>query len=238
MPRLVEGPAREAVLDALAVLFPVDCAGCGAPDRALCSACLASLAASPTVHALAGGIPVVSALRYEGVVRSVVLALKEQGRTDAVPALARPLRTAIEGAASRAGGRLVLCPIPGTRAALRRRGYRPVDLLVRRAGFRVAHLLRHATGTAEQKSLGREDRERNLHGSLRARRPLHGLRVVLVDDVFTTGATLGEAARAVRAGGGEVVAAATLAFTPLLFPPADGLSGSARDFHSMGGYGV
>jgi ComF family protein len=223
-PPLIHVRAREAILDALAVLLPVECAGCGAPDRSLCRACLAGIAASPHEQVLADGTRVVSALRYEGVVRDIVLALKEKGRTDAVGALAAALRRAIEGAAAhatvpRAPGEpalaLELCPIPSTRAALRRRGYRPVELLARRAGFRLAPLLACVTASAPQKSLGRAEREENLRGTLRARGRIDGRRLILVDDIVTTGATLGEAARALRAAGGIVVAAATLARTPL-----------------------
>lgn len=209
---------RDAALDALAVLFPVDCVGCGAADRTLCPGCRAALLPAPVEHALADGTPIVSALRYEGIVRRILLAFKEEGRTDAARALAGPLRTAIEQAARRPGTSpgtaIELCTIPGTTRALRRRGYRPVEVLLRSAGFRSARVLERAATTAEQKSLGRGDRERNLHGSLRARGSLRGRRFLLVDDVLTTGATLGEAARAIRAGGGEVVAGATLAFTP------------------------
>jgi predicted amidophosphoribosyltransferase len=75
-------------------------------------------------------------------------------------------------------------------------------------------VLAPARRSAEQKALSIRARAANREGSLRAVRRLDGRRFLLVDDVLTTGATLGEAARALRAAGGSVVGAATLAYTP------------------------
>lgn len=230
---------REAVLDALAVLLPVECAGCGRADRALCRDCRVACAPALVVSSLGEGTPVVSALRYEGVVRAAILAFKERGRTDAARPLGRALAAAIETVAAREGGPVAgLCAVPATAAGVRRRGYHPVDLLVRAAGFRTESVLRVATATARQKTLGREERGANLRESMVARHPLGARRFVVVDDVVTTGATLAEAVRAVREAGGEVVGCATLAFTPLLFAASGHLPESARDFHRIDGYGV
>lgn len=215
---------RGALLDAWAVLMPVECAGCGTPDRALCSHCRVQLNAEPTWHRLPDGTPVMSALDYAQVPRQVILAFKEQGRTDAAGALAAALRVALHwaiGAEWAVGAEAVspasvpveLVPVPTSRASYRRRGYDPVALLLRRAGYRRSTVLRHVRSTAPQKTLDLQARRINLAGSLRAVRPLHGRTFVVVDDVSTTGATLCEAARAIRQAGGEVISAATLAHT-------------------------
>src|SRR5690606_9889047 len=139
-------------------------------------------------------------------------ALKEEGRTE----LARPLAPALRAALTAAGAGhtgLVVVPVPTSRAAMRRRGYRVVDLLARRAGVATARLLRPARRAADQRNLGRADRARNVAGSMRARAGA-GRRVVIADDVVTTGATLSEAARALAAVGVDVVAAVTVAATP------------------------
>jgi len=213
-------PLRDAMLDALAVLFPVDCAGCGAADRALCASCRAALAGPTTRRRLADGTPVVSAMRYEGVARRAILGFKEQGRTD----LARPLGTRLaEAIGAAVSGPVELAPLPPSRGSLRRRGYDPVALLLRASRLPSAAVLRRAGAGAAQKTLGRESRRSNAAGSLVARRDAGGRRFLLVDDVTTTGATIGEAARVLREAGAEVIGAATVAFTPKAI-------GSGRDF--------
>jgi predicted amidophosphoribosyltransferase len=210
---------REALLDAWAVVMPVECAGCASPDRALCTECRIRLTPEPTWHRLPDGTPVVSALDYSGAVRQVILALKEKGRTDVAGALAVPLRSAIDAAIEFAGQPSPeLALVPTSRSSFRRRGYDPVALLVRKAGLTHHAVLRHARSTAQQKTLDLESRSSNLAGSLHARRPLDGRCFILIDDVMTSGATLGEAARAIRESGGEVMGGVTVAHTARLDP--------------------
>jgi ComF family protein len=213
----------ESLNDAWSVLMPIACAGCGADDRSLCAQCLLDLVADvqvSSIPAARGDLELFSALRYERRVRRVVLALKEQGRTDAAPALSRSLATAITQALE-AHPDAELAPVPSSRAAYRRRGYDPLRLLLRRAGWRAQSVLSYSRSTHRQKTLTRADRAANLAGAFIARRDLRGRRFIVVDDIFTSGATVIEAARALAAAGGEVACAATLAFTPRLLPMRD-----------------
>lgn len=206
---------REALLDALAVLLPVECAGCGAPDRALCGSCRARLVPDVVAGRLADGTPVYSGLAYDGCARRLLLALKEDGRTGAAAPLAEALAVALRAAgAEHPEGDLEACAVPSTRSARRRRGYDPVAVLLARTGVRGARIFAPAREHRAQKSLGIAARSGNLEGVFRLRADVSGRRLLLVDDVVTTGATLLEAARVLRAGGAEVVAAVTVAATP------------------------
>jgi predicted amidophosphoribosyltransferase len=149
------------------------------------------------------------------------------------------------------GSPILLIPVPSSRASVRRRGQDPTLRIAREAAKRAARepggqhtrglagstaascvrALGHQRRVADQAGLSAADRATNLSGALRARQDLRGLRVIVVDDVITTGATLAEAARALRAAGAEVPAAALIAATerrtaaPFSGDPADGRAG-------------
>ena len=121
---------------------------------------------------------------------------------------------------ARAG--LVLVPVPSRSAMVRARGHDPTARIAAVAaahlgpGTAVARLLRQARPVADQSGLGAQDRVRNLDGALRVRQRagVRGRPVVVVDDLVTTGASVAEAARALRAEGFAVVGAAVVAATP------------------------
>jgi len=214
-----------SVAGAFAYLFPVPCVGCGVEGRALCAPCAAELSERVATREVTGVGPVTSSLRYDGVPRAALLALKEQGSTVLATHLAPPLASGVRAALAGKPG-AVLAAVPSTRAARRRRGYEPVRVLAGRAGIRLSPLFAAARPHAVQKGLGVGDRTRNLEGVFTLARPVAALRVVLLDDVLTTGATLAAVAEVLRAGGAEVVGAAVLADTPR----RDGLSSGTPSF--------
>lgn len=202
--------AHRALQDALALVLPVTCAGCDAEDVALCDACV--LALRPVVERrVVDGIDVRSGLTFEGVPARVIRAFKEDGRTGLARALAPALAAAV--AAIPGGDAASLVPVPTSRASFRRRGFHVAELVARRAGLPVARALRTTRVSADQRGLDADARRRNVARSLRARGVPAGA-VLLLDDVVTTGATLAEGVRALRAAGADVVGAVTVAATP------------------------
>lgn len=218
-----------AIRDALATLFPVECAGCGAPDRGVCDACRTALAAGAArVARLDGGVRLATANEYDARLARLMSAYKERGRADAAAVLGARLRGAIgliamdaggdrAGAPERGRGRLVVVPVPSRRAAIAKRGYDHLAFLVEHALPRAgaAMVLRHTRAVRDQAGLGVDARRANLAGALAAHPRIAGARCIVVDDVVTTGSTAREAVRALEAAGAEVLGVAAIARVPL-----------------------
>ena len=222
-----------AVRDALATLFPVECAGCGRPDRSVCDECHAALRSGvPEVARLsdsqlgADEVVLATANRYDERLARMLSAYKERGRADVATVLGPRLRGAIALAVREAvravqleqdAPGLVLVPVPSRRAARAARGYDHVELLVQHAipQTRAVRALTHTRRVSDQAGLSVGERRKNLSGAFVAHPSIRGRRVVVVDDVVTTGATAAEAVRALRQAGAEVLGVAAIARVPL-----------------------
>jgi len=194
----------------------------------------------------AGLPPVIAVAAYAGRAQALVVAYKEHGRHGLVRPLGAALARAVGPVAAgptvaRPAGSgphrgpavpTVLVPMPSRPGAVRSRGHDPLLRIARRAAAElrrdgadatVAPVLRHTRRVADQAGLDAAGRARNLTGALGVGlsgvRLLTGRRLVLVDDVVTTGATLAEAARALRAAGLPVAGAAVVAATPRRLGP-------------------
>ena len=201
---------RRSLQDALALVFPVACAGCGADDVALCDVCGLALAPRVLTRTI-DGVRVWSGVDFEAAAARVIRGFKEEGRTS----LARALAPALSAAVAAAGGqRATLVPIPTSRASFRRRGFHAAELVARRAGLPVARLLRASRESADQRGLDIAGRRRNVAGSLVVCRGTPPGPLLVLDDVVTTGATIAEAVRALDAAGAVVLGAVTVAATP------------------------
>jgi len=111
----------------------------------------------------------------------------------------------------------VLIPIPLHASKLKKRGYNQAELLANELSKRLnipvdAHLLERTKKTKEQKKLTGNDRLKNTVGAFHM--PKNGVKynnIILVDDVYTTGATLDEASRTLILGGSKNVYFVTVA---------------------------
>lgn len=206
------------------------CQGCGRPllDGLLCDACLAVLEARRLSGRLCGvcgsileedgacrlcrrgyGLQGRSVWQHRDVPRTLVTTLKHQGQREAALVLAAGMADTARQVLGDAEAVIAWAPMPPSR--MRDRYFDHAQLLAQALGeeleLPVRPLLRRVEGRksiAHQVGLNAAERSMNLLGTFVCTEDVSGMTVLLVDDVLTTGATLGECSRCLRMAGAEV----------------------------------
>ena len=197
----------------LDVFSPASCAACAGARAGKPPFCATCGSPAPVLPIHLGGVPLIVAGAYQAPLAPAIRRLKFEGRSELASELAELLYARLRLMAWEAPS---FVPVPLHRARLVERGFNQSALvarcLARRLGGHYApRALERPRATEQQARLGREARSDNVRAAFRARPGKVPPRVVLVDDVVTTGATALACLEALRGAGSEVLAVVALA---------------------------
>ena len=222
----IQSTLRNLTRSALDLLFPIHCVQCGREGEVICDSCVDGLrklehpfcdtCARPGVQGRCGPCQEhpsdINGIRapylFEGPVRDAVHRLKYRGWRVAAPLLGGLLAEYLSR--HKLPGE-VLVPVPLHSSRLRSRGYNQSGLLAREIGKLLEvpvrqDLLKRTNDSLPQVEVRtREQRRANVSGNFEASTEVAGLRVLLVDDVATTGSTLFACASVLKDAGAASV---------------------------------
>ena len=193
---------------------PPFCATCSEPFQ---GAITEAFSCANCAHRLLHFASAVAAYRSRGVVRKILLDFKYGQQIHLRHPVAEWLIETLDDPRLRGRRFDVVIPVPLHPTRKRERGFNQAELLAQilsvKAGLVIQEMLERIRYTTTQTAFDRAERMENLQGAFRLRKKAHvrGLRVLLIDDVLTTGSTLSECARVLKAAGAISVHAATAA---------------------------
>lgn len=173
----------------LDIFLPSKCLFCERLGARICQTCDSDIATDPRL-VIRDSLIGFSATSYDDKAKKILRSYKELGESELAVFLARamiPLASCFERLPE------ILVPIPSNRSSVLERGYNPAELIAREVsaglpGVRWSHLLGRLRETKDQSKLSPAERRVNQAGSMAGR--VGSGRVLLIDDVVTTGATL------------------------------------------------
>jgi predicted amidophosphoribosyltransferase len=195
--------------EAFDLFLPANCALCHRTPKVLCDECLGQFQ-NRQRELTRGSLHGWALCDLDDPLSAVLSAFKESGRF----AIADRLIHALLDGASRDwlkdADADLLVPMPSTTKSFAKRGFSPAGLVARRVaaltGMPVAsQALRFNRATLDQAGLDTAGRAANLAGAMSASRSLANRRVLIIDDIVTTGASVLEAARAIEQVGGRPI---------------------------------
>lgn len=199
----------------LLALFPQKCFGCKKENEILCAGCLHKISRPDTPYL--NGIHI-SANYQDFVLKKALWALKYQGVKQLAKPLAELIKERIWKKLETKGWLIVSIPI--SKNKLKKRGYNQAKLIARHLfnsqtdaiwGDSILSKIKETVSQVEIKE--KEKRLANIAGSFRVDKPelVKGKKIILIDDVFTTGATINEAKKVLKKAGAKKVVGVVLA---------------------------
>lgn len=184
-------------------LFTVRCPYCGKviePNKKCCDKCKKEFPKFPFVRYATGGYICTSPFPYDGIFRKAVLNFKFHNCGAYAELLSYEMVRAIKDVYSNKGFDIVTC-VPMHKDTLKERGFNQAELLARECaallGMEYGNLLVKTKKNKTQHSIKAAERAKNVIGvySPIDRNLIKGKRILIIDDIITTGSTLGECAR-------------------------------------------
>ena len=227
-------PAVSALIDAI---FATRCVLCKRLGSTCCNECWGGLTFTQRVVVRSANLIGVSAIDFDPTVGRLIHAFKESGHSVLASrfaaAMTQPLLTFCADRGLESVGRIYLVPVPSRLGSIQKRGFSPGELVAKallailepRLGdslapsgpcfsLRAGWVWRYLE-TSDQAALGQQQRKENLVNTMSASSRAAGKRIILVDDIVTTGSSLLETARALESVGAEIVGFVTFAETIL-----------------------